>query len=92
MITLLPEGTISYCHFSDLKNFANSRPPASSFFQSLEHFFLTIGQNNFGNKIPFSDIAMEISENQYAQTLFMSQFRSNFLVDSLKYVEKKIKF
>ena len=35
---------------------------------------------------------MEISENQYAQTLLMSQFRSNFLVDSLKYVEKKIKF
>ena len=39
---------------SDLKNFANSRPPASSlkfqFFFSwpLEHFFLTVGQNNFG--------------------------------------------
>ena len=40
----------------DLKNFANSRPSASnfkSFSQSLEHFFLTVGQNNFGNKIPF---------------------------------------
>ena len=24
-----------------------------SFSQSLEHFFLTVGQNNFGNKIPF---------------------------------------
>ena len=22
-------------------------------FRSLEHFFLTVGQNNFGNKIPF---------------------------------------
>jgi hypothetical protein len=31
----------------------------------------------------FSDIAMEINENQYAQTLLMSQLRSNFLVDSL---------
>ena len=42
--------------FSDLKNFANSRPSASnfkSFSRSLEHFFLTVGQNNFGNKIPF---------------------------------------
>ena len=42
--------------FSDLKNFANSRPSASnfkSFSQSLEHFFLTVGQNNFGNKTPF---------------------------------------
>ena len=41
---------------SDLKNFANSRPSASnfkSFSQSLEQFFLTVGQNNFGNKIPF---------------------------------------
>ena len=40
---------------SDLKNFANSRPSASnfkSFSGSLEQFFLTVGQNNFGNKIP----------------------------------------
>ena len=43
---------------SDLKKFANSQPSASnfkSFFWSLEHFFLTVGQNNFGNKIPFLD-------------------------------------
>ena len=41
---------------SDLKNFGNSRPSASnfkSFSRSLEQFFLTVGQNNFGNKIPF---------------------------------------
>ena len=41
---------------SDLKNFANSRPSASnskSFSRSLEHFFLTVGQNNFGKKMPF---------------------------------------
>ena len=40
---------------SDLKNFENSRPSASdfkSFSWSLEQFFLTVGQNNFGNKIP----------------------------------------
>ena len=39
----------------DLKNLANSWPSASnfkSFSQSQEHFFLTLGQNNFGNKIP----------------------------------------
>ena len=37
---------------NDLKN---SRPSAlnfKSFSQSLEQFFLTVGQNNFGNKIP----------------------------------------
>ena len=36
--------------------FANSRPSVSnfkSFSQSLDQFFLTVGQNNFGNKIPF---------------------------------------
>ena len=40
---------------SDLKKFATSRPSASnfkSFSQSLEHFFLTVGQNNYVNKIP----------------------------------------
>ena len=41
---------------SDLKIFANSRPSASnykSFSRSLEFIFFTIGQNNYGNKIPF---------------------------------------
>ena len=40
---------------SDLKFFENSRPSASnfkSFSRSLEQFFVTVGQNNFGNKIP----------------------------------------
>ena len=39
-----------------LKNFANSLPSASnfkSFSRPLEQFFLTVVQNNFGNKIPF---------------------------------------
>ena len=46
---------------SDLQNFANSWPSASNFkifSQSLEQFFLTVGQNNFGNKIPFLFITM----------------------------------
>ena len=41
---------------SDLKNFENSPPSAlnfKSFSGSLEQFFLAVGQNNFGNKIPF---------------------------------------
>jgi hypothetical protein len=41
--------------FSDLKHCANSRPSASNFktfSRSLEQFFLSEGQNNFGNKIP----------------------------------------
>ena len=49
---------------SNLKNSANSQPSASnfkSFSPSLEQFFLTVGQNNFGNKIPF--LNLEIVEN-----------------------------
>ena len=41
---------------SDFKTFANSQTSASnfkSFSRSLEQFFLTVGQNDFGNKIPF---------------------------------------
>ena len=40
---------------SDLKFFENSSPSASnfkSFSWSLEQFFRTVSQNNFGNKIP----------------------------------------
>ena len=39
----------------DLKTLADSWPSASNFkhfSRSLEQFFLTVGQNNFGNKIP----------------------------------------
>ena len=42
---------------SDLKKISNSWPSASyfkSFSQSQEQFFLTVGQNNFGNKILIS--------------------------------------
>ena len=48
--------TVWINYSSDLIIFANSRPSASnfeSFSQSLEQFFLTVGQNNFCNKIPF---------------------------------------
>ena len=44
--------------------FANSRSSASnfkSFSWSLEQFFLTVGQNDFGNKIPFLRIFWLIS-------------------------------
>ena len=48
--------TVGTNRSSDLKIFANSRPSASnfkSFSRTLEHFFLKVGQNSFGNKIPF---------------------------------------
>ena len=53
---------------SDLKDFANSQPSASNF-KSFSHdhkniFFLTVGQNNFGNKIPFFAIFSGGSKDQ----------------------------
>ena len=41
---------------SDIKIFTNSGPSSSNFkscSRSLEHFFLTVSQINFGNKLPF---------------------------------------
>ena len=48
---------------NNFENFENSRRSASnfkSFSRSLEHFFLTVGQNNFGNKIPFLALALKL--------------------------------
>jgi hypothetical protein len=56
---------------SDLKNFENYRPSASnfkSFSQSLEQFFLTVGQNNFGNKILFSNVAAMHQQNIFSNS------------------------
>ena len=53
---------------SDLKFFENSRLSASnfkSFSRSLEQFFLTVGQNNFGNKIPFLSISYHFHTSKF---------------------------
>ena len=59
---------------SDLKNFANSWLSASNFkFFSLlvEQFFLTVGQNNFGTKIPFLLMIFgEIEAKKIASEIF----------------------
>ena len=58
---------------SDLKIFANSRPSASnlkSFSRTLVHFFLTVGQNNFGNKIPFLRPLCKIRSNSTKKDQF----------------------
>ena len=52
---------------SDLKNFTNSQPSASNFksFFSITRtfFFLTVGQNNFGNKIPLFPFSLCFSSS-----------------------------
>ena len=58
---------------SNLKHFANSRPSAlnfKSFSRSLEHFFLAVGQNNFGNKIQFLNpfFSLYLIENWKSQS------------------------
>ena len=51
--------------------FANSASNFKSSSLSLEQFFLTVGQNNFGNKIPilsFFLVLKSINRNAYALT------------------------
>ena len=60
---------------SDLKNFENSRLSASnfkSFSRSLEQFFLTVGQNNFGNKIPEMHMLEKMSSDGISIHVFLS--------------------
>ena len=57
---------------SDLKDFVNSWPSApnlNSFYRSLL-FFLTVGQNNFGNKIPFSSKAFNFKQVMNSSNFF----------------------
>ena len=73
---------------SDLKIFVNSWPSASnfkSFFRSLEHFFLTVGQNNFDNKIPF------LMDNplQKFQTTWLLYLSTVFCLNFTYSLEKK---
>ena len=62
--------TVKIDYLNCLKIFANSLLSASnlkSFSLSLEHFFLTVSQNNFGNKIPF----FQKTEKQEKSKLFL---------------------
>ena len=64
---------------SDLKNFANSWSSASnfkSFSRSLEQFFLTVDQNNFGNKIPNQPV-LERRVDSEAEEAALSASRSS---------------
>ena len=72
----------------DLKHFENSRPSATnfkSFSRSLEQFFLTVGQNNFGNKIPI--LSFHIHEFKYLYIWFWvtkDQWKSHSISISVK--------
>ena len=64
---------------SDLKCFANSHHSASNFkrfSQSLEQFFLAVGQNNFGNKIPILFLLL-LQFNEFSFANFTSMIRLN---------------
>ena len=64
--------------------FENSRPSASnfkSFSRSLDQFFLTVGQNNFGNKIPmfvFNHFWIFCFTNQIKAFLSMATSKIHF--------------
>ena len=48
----------------------NCSSDLKSFSQSLEQFFLTVGQNNFGNKIPF--LVSFFIQNKRISAIFLS--------------------
>ena len=64
---IVPTFTVWINCSSDLKTFENSRLKAEnfkSFSQSIEQFFLTVGQKNFGNiiPIPYSTVPKDIEK------------------------------
>ena len=65
---------------SHLKKFANSKPSVSNlifFSRSLDQFFLTAGQNNFRNKMTFSQSGLDALEDFFKLTAasFPEKFR-----------------
>ena len=79
---------------SDLKNFANSQPSASnfkSFSQPLDQFFLTVGQNNFGNKIQLRHRYLLYRRSFIVFTYYLfkdwSAFVINVSYDDIMYIE-----
>jgi hypothetical protein len=76
---------------SDFKKFENSRPSASNFKKKsglLEWFFLIVGQNNFGNKIPFlskSSILQSVPLDSFVHTVEIC-FSSFYYFPTLFYV------
>ena len=50
---IISDNFSDYSDFNFKIHFRKMNLPQKKFSLSLEHFFLTVGQNNFGNKIPF---------------------------------------
>ena len=80
---------------SDLKKILNSRPSASNFkkfSQSLEQFFLTVGQNNFGNKIPSILIVkpMAVQPFNFSSMLLLYAYRSTATLYRVSQISMKI--
>ena len=58
---------------------------SKSFSRSLEQFFLTIGQNNFGNKIPFIYSATTATEDWTLNQMFKPETKTNKINAHKKY-------
>ena len=75
------------------KFFANSWPSGlnfKSFSQSLEFFFLTVSQNNFGNKIPiYLHIILNMHAVQQKLNFFVPELRVRLV---LVFAKKKTEF
>ena len=60
------------------KNFQPSALNVKTFSQSLDHFFLTVGQNNFGNKMPVSQHILLSTHNILIRTyIYLNELEKN---------------
>ena len=76
---------------SDLKNLEilGLQPRISKvFFRSLEQFFLTVGQNNFGNKIPIQSPEIHLKLNCLSP--FICKTRSSFYENKVLHQLRKV--
>mgnify|MGYP002050857676 CR=1 FL=1 len=80
--------TVSVQKWIDLKNITNSRPKTFSwliflglsflekFKITLEQIFLTVGQNNYGNKIPVKVLIWEKKKSMHTSWIFYKKGRN----------------
>ena len=71
----------------------NCSSDLKSFSRSLEQFFLTVGQSNFGNKIPFSSLlitwfSFQTQSKVYFQARYLTIFRISLFWEQKSMLQK----
>ena len=67
-----------------LKGNKNTNHQIFFFSRSLEQFFLTVGQNNFGNKIPNVPFYLQVLESEKLKLKIRNVVKTNYQITKLK--------